>query len=98
LSSRAGAGTAASAAEVFEELLARRRWLLRELKNFEERYGMPTGEFVEAWRRGEIPEPEDPDLLAEFMSWETLYEALRRLEERIEREAQAVWRRRFSGE
>ena len=87
---------AASTVEVFEELLARRRQLLRGLKRFEEKYRMSTDEFIEAWRRGLIPEPEDPDLLAELVSWETLYEALRRLEERIEREARAVWRGRFS--
>ena len=32
---------------------------------------------------GRIPEPEDPDLLADFLTWEGLYEELRRLEKQI---------------
>ncbi len=41
-----------SVVDVLEELLARRRQLLRELKRFEKRFGMRTEEFIEAWRRG----------------------------------------------
>ncbi len=69
--------------DVLEKLLARRRWVLQELRRFEERYGMSSEEFVKAWRDGRIPEPEDPDLLADFLTWEGLYEELRRLEKQI---------------
>ncbi|BES82384.1 hypothetical protein PABY_19510 [Pyrodictium abyssi] len=59
-------------------LLEEGDWVEKLVRRFEERYGMPTEEFLEAWRRGEIPEPEDPDLLADFMEWEVLGELRRR--------------------
>jgi hypothetical protein len=46
--------------EELEELVLRRRWILRELKRFEEKYGMDSGEFYEKWVKGLLPEPEDP--------------------------------------
>ena len=88
--SAAAAGSEA-ALHPLERLLAERRWLLSELRRFEERYGMSTREFVEAWRSGRIPEPEDVEVLEDFMSWETLYEALLRVEARIRAVGRRAW-------
>ena len=46
--------------EEIEELVLRRKWLLSELRRFEEKYGMESEEFIRSWREGLIPEPEDP--------------------------------------
>ena len=32
-----------------EELVARRKWLLSEIRRFEARYGMSSAEFIESW-------------------------------------------------
>ena len=74
---------AREALEEVEELLARRRWVLRELRRFEERYGMSTEEFVVAWRSARIPEPEDPELHGDFMAWDALAEELEQLEKKL---------------
>jgi len=71
------------AVEEVEELLAKRRWVLRELRRFGERYGMSTEEFIEAWRSARIPEPEDPELHGDFIAWEALAEELEQLEKRL---------------
>ncbi len=67
-----------------EALLSRRR-LLSVLRGFEEKYGLSSREFVEAWRRGAIPEPEDADMFSDFLSWEAAYEALRRIDKKLRR-------------
>ena len=66
-----------------EELLARRRWILKELRGFEERYGMSSEEFYSSWIRGEIPEPEDPDMHGDFVVWAGLVEKLRSIESEV---------------
>jgi len=79
-----------------EKLFIRRRWILKELKKFERKYGMSSKEFYGSWIRGEIPEPEDPDMHGDFMVWAGLIEELNRLErELIERfrGVYALWTR-----
>jgi len=66
-----------------EELVARRKWLLSEIRRFEERYGMSSAEFIESWREGLIPEPEDPEVHGDFLAWEALIEELREVGERL---------------
>jgi len=76
----AGSGAASQVDDAVERLLARRRWLLEELRRFEEKYGMKSREFYEAWRRGLLPEPEDPELHGDFAVWAGLVEELDELE------------------
>ena len=52
--------------------------IIRQLKEYEEKYRIPTGEFVRKWRNGEIKEPKDPDTLTDFLNWDGLYEVLMR--------------------
>ena len=33
---------------------------------------MKTSDFLEKWRRGEISEPEDPEIHGDFMIWKGL--------------------------
>ena len=72
-----------SAIEVLERLVLKRRWILGELKRFEEKYGMDSREFWEKWVRGLIPEPLDPEVHGDFMIWSGLVEELERVEEEI---------------
>ena len=51
-----------------EELIDRRRWLRQQLVELEHRYDMSAREFMASWSSGELPEPEDPGLLADFLS------------------------------
>jgi len=57
-----------------------REWLPGELNKFEAKYGMETNDFINKWRVNKIPEPEDPELLAEFLEWEGLFESLEKVE------------------
>ena len=66
-----------------ERLLVRRRWILRELKEFEEKYGMSSEEFYNSWIQGEIPEPDDPDMHGDFIVWAGLVEELKKIEREI---------------
>ena len=71
--------------EELEELVLRRRWILRELKRFEEKYGMDSREFYEKWVKGLLPEPEDPEVHGDFMVWQGLVEELHSTEEKLKR-------------
>jgi len=66
-----------------EGMIDRRRWLRQQLAELERRYGMSTQEFVASWSSGELPEPEDPDLLSDFLRWEALAGELRKVEEEL---------------
>ncbi len=68
-----------------ERLILRRRWILRQLRYFEERYMMDSREFYERWCRGEIPEPLDPHVHGDFIVWYGLVEELCRLERELTR-------------
>jgi len=68
-----------------EELIDRRRWLRQQLAELEHRYGMSTQEFIASWSSGELPEPEDPDLLSDFLTWEALAGELEQVEEELRR-------------
>ena len=65
------------------KLLERFRFVLEELKRFEERFGMSSEEFYRKWTNGEIPEPADPHLLAEYLTWQDLIEELEELKQKI---------------
>ncbi len=69
--------------EEIEELVLRRKWLLSELKRFEEKYGMDSEEFIRSWREGLIPEPDDPEVHGDFMVWEALVEELVTVESKL---------------
>ncbi len=73
-----------------ESLLERRRWLVRRIREREKRYGLPTREFLEAWRSGRLPEPEDAEALEDFLGWEADAEELESLGERLRSIAQRV--------
>lgn len=60
-----------------------REWVLNELKAFESKYGMTTIDFVEKWVSNEIPEPEDNNLLEEFLEWEALSESIQKVENEL---------------
>jgi len=44
---------------------------------------MTTKEFKEKWVSNEIPEPEDHELLEEFLEWEGLSESLQNVENEL---------------
>jgi len=71
--------------ENIEDLLKRRRWILEQLRFFEKKYNMSTKEFINAWKKGSLPEPDDPDMHGDFMVWEGLYDELTRIEEELRR-------------
>lgn len=60
-----------------------RQWILGELRTFESRYGMETNEFAEKWIAREIPEPNDQNLLEDFLEWQGLYESLAKVDEEL---------------
>jgi len=62
-----------------EELIDGRKWLRQQLAELEHRYGMSTKEFTASWSSGELPEPEDPELLSDFLRWEALASELEKL-------------------
>ena len=68
-----------------EELISKRKWLRQQLAELEHRYGMSTQEFIASWSSGELPEPEDPDLLSDFLRWEALAGELEQVEEELRR-------------
>ncbi len=65
------------------KLLERYRFVLEELKRFEEKFKMSSEEFYRKWTSGEITEPEDPHLLAEYLTWQDLIEELEELKQKI---------------
>ncbi len=71
--------------EVLEELILRRRWLIAEIKKFEEKYGMSSRDFYEKWSKGLLPEPMDPEAHGDFMIWYGLIEELNNVEEELKR-------------
>ena len=71
--------------EVLEELILRRRWLIAEIRKFEEKYGMSSRDFYEKWSRGLLPEPMDPEVHGDFMIWHGLIEELNSVEEELKR-------------
>ena len=73
-----------------ESLLERRKWLVKRIREREKRYGLSTREFLEAWRSGRLPEPEDAEALEDFLGWEADAEELASLEERLKSIAQRV--------
>lgn len=60
-----------------------RTWILKELSAFESKFGMTTREFKEKWNSQEIPEPEDHQLLEEFLEWEVLADILQKVEKEL---------------
>ena len=68
-----------------EELIKRRKWLRQQLAELEHRYGMGTHEFMTSWSSGKLPEPEDPDLLSDFLRWEALAGELETVEKELRR-------------
>ncbi|MFO8019043.1 MAG: hypothetical protein R6U96_10430, partial [Promethearchaeia archaeon] len=50
---------------------------------FESKFGMKTKRFVEKWNAKEIPEPEDHQLLEEFLEWQGLFESLQDVENEL---------------
>ena len=73
------------AIEEIEDLLEKRRWILERLRLFEKKYNISTKEFVNAWKRGSLPEPDDPDIHGDFMVWKGLYDELIKIEEELRR-------------
>lgn len=71
--------------EIVENLVLRRKWILKELKVFEEKYGINSNEFYSKWKQGLIPEPEDPVIHGDFMTWEGLVEELNYIECRLKK-------------
>jgi len=68
---------------VVEKIIMRRRWELDELAKLEEKYKMKSREFYEAWRKGLLPEPENPETHGDFMVWAGLIEELEELEKEL---------------
>ncbi|HMF32612.1 MAG TPA: hypothetical protein VKK79_14410 [Candidatus Lokiarchaeia archaeon] len=66
--------------DLIKKKIALREWALGELKGFETKYGMSAGEFTSKWRVAAIHEPDDPDLLAEFLEWDGLAGTLEHVE------------------
>jgi len=83
LGAEAGSSVVGQVIDAVERLLAKRRWVLGELRRFEEKYGMSSREFYEAWRRGLLPEPEDPEVHGDFTVWAGLIEELEELEKEL---------------
>jgi len=70
---------------VLEELILRRRWLIAEIKKFEEKYGISSREFYEKWSKGLLPEPLNSEVHGDFMIWYGLIEELNKVEEELKR-------------
>ncbi|KKL76106.1 hypothetical protein LCGC14_2048200 [marine sediment metagenome] len=69
--------------DIIQKKFNLREWVLNELKNFESKYGMTTKDFIEKWTINEIPEPEEHDLLQEFLEWEGLSISLQKVESEL---------------
>ncbi len=74
-----------SAISAVEELVLRRRWLIKEIRRFERKYGINSRDFYEKWRRGLLPEPLDPETHGDFMIWYGLIEELNNVEKELEK-------------
>ncbi len=74
---------------ILEELILRRRWLIAEIKKFEEKYGINSKDFYEKWSKGLLPEPMDPEVHGDFMIWYGLIEELNNVEEELKRRLRA---------
>ncbi len=74
---------------ILEELILRRRWLIIEIKKFEEKYGISSKDFYEKWSKGLLPEPKDPEVHGDFMIWYGLIEELNNVEEELKRRLRA---------
>jgi len=90
LSVETRSGVSSQVIDAVEKLLAKRRWLLGELRRFEEKYGMSSREFYEAWRKGLLPEPDDPEVHGDFTVWAGLVEELEELEKEL---LKKIWSR-----
>ncbi|RLI07966.1 hypothetical protein DRO24_02030 [Candidatus Bathyarchaeota archaeon] len=69
--------------EEIEDLITKRKWLLNQIRKFEEKYKMTSKEFHKAWTKGLIPEPNDPETHGDFIVWEGLIEELKHTEEKL---------------
>ncbi|KKN33588.1 hypothetical protein LCGC14_0802170 [marine sediment metagenome] len=69
--------------DIIQKKFNLREWVLNELKNLESKYGMTTKDFIEKWTINEIPEPEEHDLLQEFLEWEGLSISLQKVESEL---------------
>ncbi len=76
--------SASTAIAEVEERVLKRRWVLEELKRFEKKYGMSSREFYEAWSKGLLPEPDDPEIHGDFTVWAGLVEELEKLEKALQ--------------
>lgn len=65
------------------EVLDTLRWILERLKGYEEKYGMNAEEFINAWKSGKLEEPEDFEVLSDFLNWEADYEMLQKTLKRV---------------
>lgn len=66
-----------------EEIIKKRLWIIKELNEFEQKYSIKSSEFYEKWSKGEIPEPSDPEMHGDFITWAGLVEELKKLEGRL---------------
>jgi len=71
------------AIELVGDLIERRKWVISRLKELEERYHMDSSEFYDKWVKGEIPEPDDPEVHGDFMVWAGLVEELMKIDEEL---------------
>ena len=69
--------------DTLKKKITLREWLIEKLKKFENKYGMNTKEFLEKWRNGSIPEPENTKQLEEFLEWEGLADSLADVEREL---------------
>jgi len=73
-----------------EKLVLRRRWLIKEIKKFERKYGINSKDFYEKWSKGLLPEPLDPETHGDFMIWYGLVEELNNVEKELEKKLKHV--------
>ncbi|MHA1271930.1 MAG: hypothetical protein ACTSQS_00685 [Promethearchaeota archaeon] len=64
--------------------------ILKELGKLEEKYGIETKVFLEKWKSNTIPEPEDFEILEEFLKWEGLAETLIKVEKELKEIEQRI--------
>ena len=69
--------------ESIEELIERRKWILKMINEFEGKYHIKSSEFYEKWSKKLIPEPEDPEIHGDFMIWAGLIEELQKIENEL---------------
>lgn len=56
----------------------------RQLKNFEQRYGMPFEEFQQAWEKDQIANKHSYETEKDYWEWETRHADFPRLREMLE--------------